>query len=137
MAYFQAYRLQNMCFCKCLKSDVFVHLRTVNMLKGSKHCKNLYDSSWIAFVHHSGKYSVGKSFFLVISNNLRPFVNTLTPDEKSFLGNSDTLREATQIKLSKKLRIFCQFSTLFPKSIFNFKHFEKKMRLIACVFPKL
>ena len=80
----QNYRLRNTCLCKCLKSHVSVHPRTVNMLKGVKHCFNLHDSSFMSFVHDSGKISVGKKSFLVISETLRPFVNTLTPEESSF-----------------------------------------------------
>ena len=41
------------------------------------------------------------------------------------------------MQLSQKLKMFSQFFTEFLKSTFNFKHFEKKMRLIAYVFPKL
>ena len=57
---FRNYRLPNTCLCICLKSDVSVHPRIVNMLKGSKHWCNLHDSSFIIFVHHSEKISVGK-----------------------------------------------------------------------------
>ena len=67
-----------------------------------------------------------KKSFLVISEMLRPFVNTLTPDKKYFPGNRENLRQPIQMKLSKKLKIFCQFYTAFPKFTFNFKHFEKK-----------
>ena len=58
---FQNYRLRNACLCKCLKSHVSVHPSSVNMLKGPKRCENLKDSSFISFVHHSGKNLVGKS----------------------------------------------------------------------------
>ena len=58
---FQKYRLQNTSFCKCLKSHVLVYPKSVNMLKGPKHCQNLRDSTWIAFVYYSEKYSVEKN----------------------------------------------------------------------------
>ena len=42
-----------------------------------------------------------------------------------------------QIHLPQKQKIFSQFSSAFFKSALNFEHFQKKMRLIAYVFPKL
>ena len=41
-------------------SHVSVDPRTANMLKRLKHCCNLHGSSFITFVHHSGKTSFGK-----------------------------------------------------------------------------
>ena len=42
-----------------------------------------------------------------------------------------------QMHLSQKEKIFSQFFSAFFKSALNFKHFQKKMTLIAYVFPKL
>ena len=42
-----------------------------------------------------------------------------------------------QIHLSQKRKIFSQFFSEFFKSALNFEHFQKKMTLIAYVFPKL
>ena len=42
-----------------------------------------------------------------------------------------------QIHLPQKQKIFSQFFPAFFKSPLNFEHFQKKMRLIAYVFPKL
>ena len=42
-----------------------------------------------------------------------------------------------QIHLSQKQKIFSQFFSEFFKSALNFEHFQKKMTLIAYVFPKL
>ena len=39
--------------------------------------------------------------------------------------------------LSQKENIFSQFSAAFFESALNFEHFQKKMTLIAYVFPKL
>ena len=72
-----------------------------------------------------------------MSEILRPVANTLTSDENYFVCNKENLPQPIQMQLSKKLQIFSQFSTAFPKSTFNFKHFEKKMNLIASVSPKL
>ena len=42
-----------------------------------------------------------------------------------------------QMHLSQKQKIFSEFFSAFFKSALNFEHFEKKMMLIAYVFPKL
>ena len=41
------------------------------------------------------------------------------------------------MNLSEKQQIFSQFSCAFLKFTLNFEHFQKKMTLIAGVFPKL
>ena len=42
-----------------------------------------------------------------------------------------------QMHLSQKQKIFSQFFSAFFKSALYFEHFQKKMTLIAYVFPKL
>ena len=42
-----------------------------------------------------------------------------------------------QKHLSQKQKIFSEFFSAFFKSALNFEHFQKKMTLIAYVFPKL
>ena len=42
-----------------------------------------------------------------------------------------------QINLSQKEKIFSEFFSTFFESALNFEHFQKKMTLIAYVFPKL
>ena len=42
-----------------------------------------------------------------------------------------------QKRLSKKQIIFCEYFSAFFKSALNMEHFQKKMILIAYVFPKL
>ena len=42
-----------------------------------------------------------------------------------------------QMDLSQKQKIFSQFFSAFFKSPLNFEHFQKKMTLIAYVFPNL
>ena len=39
--------------------------------------------------------------------------------------------------LSQKQNVFSQFFSAFFESALNFEHFQKKMTLIAYVFPKL
>ena len=42
-----------------------------------------------------------------------------------------------QMHLPQKQKIFSEFFSAFFKSALNLEHFQKKMRLIAYVFPKL
>ena len=52
---------------------------------------------------------------------IRPFINTLTPHEKFFLGNQENLPQPIQVKLSRKLKIFLNFLLHFSNLhlIFN------------------
>ena len=42
-----------------------------------------------------------------------------------------------QMPLSQNQKIFSEFFSAFLESALNFEHFQKKMTLIAYVFPKL
>ena len=74
---------------------------------------------------------------LVLCKLLRLFVKTLTDDGKYCLLYRDNLRQPIQILLSQKLKTFSEFFPAFLKSTLNFENFQKKMTLIADVFPKL
>ena len=65
------------------------------------------------------------------------FLNPLTDDDKYSLLYRDNLTQPIQIHLSQKQKTFSHFLSAFLKSTLNFEHFEKKMTLIADVFPKL
>ena len=65
------------------------------------------------------------------------FVNALTDDDKYSLFYRDNLTQPIQILLSEKQNTFSQYFSAFLKSTLNFEHFQKKMTLIADVFPKL
>ena len=65
------------------------------------------------------------------------FFNTFTPDDKYSLISRDNWRETIQKHLSQKQNVFSEFSSAFFESALNFEHFQKKMALIAYVFPKL
>ena len=65
------------------------------------------------------------------------FLNTLTDDDKDSLLFRDNLMEPIQILLSHKQKSFSKFLSAFLKCTLNFEHFQKKMTLIADVFPKL
>ena len=45
--------------------------------------------------------------------------------------------QTIQNLLSQKQNIFSEFFSVFFESALNFEHFQKKMTLIAYVFPKL
>ena len=69
--------------------------------------------------------------------NLRPFVDTLTDDDKYSLVYRDNLMQKIQILLSQKQKTFSELFSAFLKPTLNFAPFQKKMTLIADVFPKL
>ena len=74
---------------------------------------------------------------LMLWKILRLFVNTLNDDDKYCLLYRDNLTQPIQILLSQKQKTFSGFFSAFLKSTLNFEHFQKKMTLIADVFPKL
>ena len=65
------------------------------------------------------------------------FLNTLTDDDKYSFLCRDNLTQPIQILLSQKQMTFSRFFSPFLKSPLSFEHFQKKMTLIADVFPKL
>ena len=78
------------------------------------------------------------SKFCCISKICIKFFNIFTADDKYSLLNRDNLPQPIQIKLSNKQKSFYQFFTTFLckcTSILNI--LNKKMSLIAYVFPKL
>ena len=67
----------------------------------------------------------------------RPFLNTLTANDKYSLNSKDKWMQTIQMPLSQKQNIFPQFFSALFETALNFEHFQKKMTLIAYVFPKL
>ena len=65
------------------------------------------------------------------------FLNTLTADDKYSLISKNKWMQTIQMHLSQKQNIFSEFFSAFFESALNFEHFQKKMTLIAYVFPKL
>ena len=45
--------------------------------------------------------------------------------------------QTIEMHLSQKQKIFSRFFAAISKSPLNFEHFQKKMTLIASLFPKL
>ena len=64
-------------------------------------------------------------------------LKTLTADDKYSVISSDNWMQTIQMDLSQKQKIFSEFFAAFFEFALNFKHFQKKMTLIAYVFPKL
>ena len=93
------------------------------------HIYHIYWSLWRVFSR--------KNPLLVICKFLRLFLHTLTAVEKSSLLNRDNLRRTIQMQLSQKQKTFSQFLAAFWKARLNFEHLQKKITLIADVFPKL
>ena len=74
--------------------------------------------------------------YLSDMENLRLFVNTLTADDKYSLLNRDSLTQPIQMHLSQKQISFCELFCAIFMSKLNFEYFQKKMTLIAYIFPK-
>ena len=74
---------------------------------------------------------------LILCKILGLFVNTLSEDDKYCLLYRDNLTQPIQILLSQEQKTFSLFLSAFLKCTLNFEHFQKKMTLIADVFPKL
>ena len=62
----------------------------------------------------------------MICKILRPFVNTLTADDKYSLLNRDNLMEPIQILLSEKRKALLEFFFAFLKIGLNFEDFAKR-----------
>ena len=68
---------------------------------------------------------------------VRPFLNTLTADDRYSLISKNKWMQTIQMHLSQKPKIFSELFWAFFEFVLNFEHFQKKMTLIAYVFPKL
>ena len=90
-------------------------------------------SSWVIIVN----VNVLEKSLLDTWKFFRPFLNKMTADDKYSLISKDKWMETIQMHLYQKQIIFSKFFSGFFKSALNFEHFQKKMTLIADVFPKL
>ena len=90
-----------------------------------QHLYHIYWSMWRQLTY--------KKSVLVICNKS----NTSSADGRYSLLNTDNLTQPIQMRVSERQRTFSRFFLAFLKSSLNFEHFEKKMSLIADVFPKL
>ena len=65
------------------------------------------------------------------------FFNTFTAYDKYSLISRDNWMQTIQMHLSQKQKIFSEFFSAFFESASIFEPFQKKMPLMAYVFPKL
>ena len=65
------------------------------------------------------------------------FLNTLTADDRYSVISKNKGMQRIQMHLSQKLKIFSELFCAFFEFVLNFEHFQKKITLIAYVFPKL
>ena len=84
-----------------------------------------------------GRQLSWKKSLLVIWKILELLVKTLTADHKFSLLNRDKLTRPIQMQLCKNKKAFSQLCSAFLKFRYSFQQFQKKMTLIADVFPKL
>ena len=78
-----------------------------------------------------------KKSLLVIWKILRLFVKIFTANDKYSLLNRDNLMQLIQMQLSQKSKSFLNFFLNFWNLHCIFNSLEKKITLIANVFPKL
>ena len=134
--YFWNYLHGKTCLAKCLKAPVWENRTTGHMVNGPKHWFSLIERAFIILRDHCEGNWVPK-LLLETWNLLRLFLNTLTADDKYSRISKDNSMQTIQSHLSQKQKIFSKFFSVFFKSALNFKHFQKKMTLIASVFLKL
>ena len=79
-------------------------------------------SSWVI----TGKVIELQKSLLDTWKFLRPFLNTLTPDDKYSFISKDKWMLRIRMHLSQKTKIFSEFFSAFFKSALNFEHFQKK-----------
>ena len=78
-----------------------------------------------------------QKFLLDTWKFFRPFLNTLTADDRYSLINKNKWMQTVQMHLSQKPKIFSELFFPFFEFVLNFEHFQKKMTLIAYAFAKL
>ena len=74
---------------------------------------------------------------LLRSEILGLFVNPLTAEYQYSRRNMMNFQQQLQTQVSQKRKSFSRFFIAFLKSTSRLEHFEKKMSLVAQVFPKL
>ena len=67
----------------------------------------------------------------------RPFLDRSTANDTYSLISKNKWMQTIQMHLSQKPNIFSELLCAFFEFVLNFEHFQKKMTLIAYVFPKL
>ena len=89
----------------------------------------LAKSQWERFCHVFSSFKgklIWKIAPLLLGEILEVFVNTLIADNEYPVHDCENLPLPMQMQWCEKQKYFSQFFVLFPESICNFKHFEKK-----------
>ena len=68
---------------------------------------------------------------------LRLFVNALTADDQYSGSNMQILSQQVQTPFSQKQKILSWFFIAILKFALNLEHFQKKMDILASLFPQL
>ena len=74
---------------------------------------------------------------LVTCEIFRPFLKTLTPDDKSSRRNIQTLWQQVQTPLSQKGETFFRFFIEFLKCAWNLEHSEKKEEYPSLIITEI
>ena len=137
--YFRNYRPRKTCLDKCLKAPIWEDPSTGEMVNGPKHWFSLGASAFTILIVQCEDNWVRKSFSEWHAKSWDFSAYTLTADDNYSLFSRDNSKQTIQMDLSWKQNIFCHFFFVFPffNSTLNLEDFQKKMTLIAYVFPKL
>ena len=112
LMYFRNYRPRKTCLVKCLTTPVWEDLSTGDMVNGAKHWFSLNESAFIILRNPVKVIELQKSL-LDKWKFFRPFLDTLTADDKYSLISRDKWKQKIQMHLSQKQNIFSEFFSWF------------------------
>ena len=120
-----------MCLLKCIRDPVFENPSVPNTLNMSqKRLKPAEKHFYPTFSLFWAKFSQAKSDS-VRSEILGLFVNTFTGDNEYSRHNREILPIPTQMQLSRKLRIFCDFFGSYLEYLLEFYFFGSYMEYLT------
>ena len=133
LIYFWGYGLWKMWLDICVKSPVFQkeHGKLVSTLFKFER-QHLYHIYW-----SMGRQLSCKKSLLVIWENLRLFLNTMSAVCNCSPPNTDNLMQPIHMELSQKVKTFCSFILHFQNLASILDIFRKKMTFIDYLFPRL
>ena len=114
---------------KSLKTSVSDHRFTINMVKGTKECRNLYWGTFIQISHYYESNRAGKClFYWYLKFYDRLLIDSLLMTRILFTIGKIYKNQLKYNYLIKK-KLFFQFFAWFLKSTSNYEHFDKKRLL--------
>ena len=108
LMYFRNYRPRKTCLDKCLKTPVWEDLSTSDMVNSPKHWFNLNESAFTSSRITLKVIELQKSL-LDWWKFFKPFLNTLTANDKYSLNSKYKWMQTIQMHLSQKQNVFSQF----------------------------